>query len=303
VKKGTESLLKFRLLMQDLSLSDWEAMGLLMKLWRVTEENTPAGDIGRYTDSDIALAINWTRTSAEQLIATLVARHWLDELPGPGRLYVHDWHEHAEDRVQMRVARAGKLFAAGYVPKLVKFDREEKDQLTRLYLDRYGVTPSTRIALPVPHPEGATPNMQQACSSGAAPMSTTDTVTDTDTKNRYRGGADLASDSSRIEKPSRLNNQAGRDSANQGGGNGEKSPATPPGSHSHERKSPSTTLQASDPHSVRVIAFAEVVEDAQRVARGLPPRKVEDRSLVLKCLWLVRAGEESANRGPTSRKP
>ncbi len=76
MKTGTESKLKFKKLQRRLKLPLWQAVGLLETLWRVTERNAPAGDIGRLSNEDIAAAIEWDG-DADELVATLVATGWL----------------------------------------------------------------------------------------------------------------------------------------------------------------------------------------------------------------------------------
>jgi hypothetical protein len=49
------------------------------------------------------------------------------------RLVVHDWHEHADEGVHMSLARAGKLFADGQMPKTGKLPKEERERVAALF--------------------------------------------------------------------------------------------------------------------------------------------------------------------------
>lgn len=133
MKVGTENLAKFRSLCEALDLPRYAGIGLLDSLWRFTETNTPAGDIGRFTDATIARDLDW-RGESEKLIAALVDTGWLDEHPDPSvRLAVHDWHEHCEDRIHLRMARARKYFVDNRAPKLARLTGSERQEADDFY--------------------------------------------------------------------------------------------------------------------------------------------------------------------------
>lgn len=99
--------------------------GLLEALVHYTNKYAPAGDIGKWTDASIAKGLGWDGDPAE-LIAALVETRWLETgVPGV-RLLVHDWPEHADDAVHAQLARAGRLFADGSLPKLTRLTAEER---------------------------------------------------------------------------------------------------------------------------------------------------------------------------------
>lgn len=109
MKKEAVTKLKFMQLKRRLRLPLWQAMGLLESLWRATEANAPAGDIGKLTDDEIAAAIEWEGDAAE-MIAALVEFRWLNRDDG-FRLYVNDWSIHCPNHLKGGFARVGKLFA------------------------------------------------------------------------------------------------------------------------------------------------------------------------------------------------
>ena len=125
MKAGTEAKLKFKTLQRALSLKLWGARGLLDTLWSFTQHNAPRGDIGRFSDEEIAIGIDWD--NAAELIEALVKHRWLDRVGGPDRLLVHDWPDHCEDSVHMALARKGLLFACGARPKLSRLSKDERE--------------------------------------------------------------------------------------------------------------------------------------------------------------------------------
>lgn len=108
---GTPEKLKFKKLKARLKLSFWEAVGLLESLWLITYANAPCGDIGRLTDEEIAVALEW-EGEPQKLIEALVDSHWLDRYPcACHRLIVHDWHEHCSNSHKGNFAKYRKRFA------------------------------------------------------------------------------------------------------------------------------------------------------------------------------------------------
>lgn len=131
MKDGTELKVKFLMLQRDLDLEGWQAQGLITAIWRFAKANTPQGDIGRFSNKEIALGIDW-RNDPEKMIAALVENRWLDAHE-EHRLVVHDWHEHCEDTIHVHLARKRLLFADGQVPKLTRFAANEKAAITADY--------------------------------------------------------------------------------------------------------------------------------------------------------------------------
>lgn len=111
MKRGTDLKLKFKLLQNKLELRMYVVKGLLQAIWDFTTENAPLGDIGRFSDDEIAIGIDWPAERAAELIEALVSAHWLDRSK-EHRLIVHDWHEHVEEWLRKRIIRSGKRFAS-----------------------------------------------------------------------------------------------------------------------------------------------------------------------------------------------
>jgi hypothetical protein len=109
MKSGTESKSKFKQLKRKLKLKYWQVVGVLETLWRVTQNDAPAGDIGKLDNEEIAEALEW-EGDANSLIDALIETHWLDE-DDEFRLIVHDWSEHAPNHLQGAFKKHGRQFA------------------------------------------------------------------------------------------------------------------------------------------------------------------------------------------------
>jgi hypothetical protein len=150
VKRGTPDHPKIRALARKLRINRAWAVGIMEMLWHFTAQYCPRGDIGRYTDDEIAEACAWPEERpSRELIEALVECRLLDPHP-EHRLVVHDWADHAEDSVHTRLARAGESFADGRPPRssrLAKSDRrahaERTEDTRRAHAER---TPSARHA-------------------------------------------------------------------------------------------------------------------------------------------------------------
>lgn len=132
MKHGTENKLKFKKLQRRLDLALWQCKGLLQTLWDFAKANAPRGDVGRYTDDELAIGIDW-RGDAKLLVDALVDNGWLDPAEDPARLIIHDWWEHCEDSIHMQLARHRQIFADGQRPKLTRIERGEREQIIADY--------------------------------------------------------------------------------------------------------------------------------------------------------------------------
>jgi hypothetical protein len=79
--------------------------GLLERLWQATAKDAPRGDIGRFTDDEIAEAVGWLGDAAS-LLAVLIDEGWLDR-SSTHRLLVHDWPDHAPNWVRGNIKHKG----------------------------------------------------------------------------------------------------------------------------------------------------------------------------------------------------
>lgn len=103
MKVGTLNHLKTKRLKRRLNIPLYQTVGLLETLWQITTESADAGDIGRFSDEDIALALEWEGDPGE-LVEAMVETGWLDHDPVQ-RLVVHDWLDHAPEFIKERVRK------------------------------------------------------------------------------------------------------------------------------------------------------------------------------------------------------
>lgn len=152
MKRGTELKLKFKRLMARMSISSWKAKGLLTALWDFTAENAPLGDIGRFSNEDIAIGIDYAEGDPDELIAALTETGWLDQSQNH-RLVVHDWHDHCEDWLKKRVERAKQRFASETVKEEPQQEAPPSDNGgQRQTASDSGGLPEPSLAKPEPEP-------------------------------------------------------------------------------------------------------------------------------------------------------
>lgn len=133
MKRGTFDHPKFKALMQELNLKRFEATGILETLWHFTAQYARLGDVGRWSNEQIADSCGWPKESADGLVAALINTGWLDPVDGPDRLLVHDWPEHCDDATHMAVARSKSCFANGLQPKLGRLPPNERERLVQYF--------------------------------------------------------------------------------------------------------------------------------------------------------------------------
>ena len=122
---------KMARLARALSIEKAWAVGLVELLIHFTAEHAPSGDVGRYSDADLADALCWHQEPGA-LIAALTSSGWLD-VCSEHRLVLHGWAEHADDGVHAKVARAHEYFVDGKQPRLRKLEREERARAETFY--------------------------------------------------------------------------------------------------------------------------------------------------------------------------
>lgn len=109
MKANTPELMKFKRLQRKLGETRRGVIGLLESMWIEVARNCPEGDIGRFTDEEIAIMVDWSG-DPEVLVKSLVECRWLDRC-AERRLVVHDWDDHCPRYVKGGLARQGKVVA------------------------------------------------------------------------------------------------------------------------------------------------------------------------------------------------
>ena len=138
---------KLKRMKHRLKVTQYEAVGILESLWHMTATQAPRGDIGKWSNEDIAAQLEWAGDE-KVLIDALVACGWLDRDP-EHRLLVHDWSVHADQNVRRspQVKRHG--FAGPHQPftsdSPLKHQREpEKEARNPHSASEPSATPATR---------------------------------------------------------------------------------------------------------------------------------------------------------------
>lgn len=103
MKASTPELLKFQKLQRRLGESRRGTIGLLEGLWLGVAKNCPQGDIGRFSNEEIAIICDWDG-DPDELIQSLVDCRWLDACE-TNRLVVHDWEHHCPNYIKGGLAR------------------------------------------------------------------------------------------------------------------------------------------------------------------------------------------------------
>lgn len=107
MKTGTSNHPKTAMLANLLGIEKWGAVGVLNCLWEFACDYAPQGDIGKWTDEQIALGMGWARNSRE-FVQILLTSGWVDAHDDPEvRLVIHDWKDHAPKYIKDRLAKQG----------------------------------------------------------------------------------------------------------------------------------------------------------------------------------------------------
>lgn len=143
---------KMKRLCRRLDIPLYQGVGLMETIWHLAAREAPRGKIGKLSDEDIALALDY-RGDEAKLIEALVASGWLDRDAGE-RLVIHDWYEHADDAIQMRLARARLYFVGGRAPKLSRMTGKEREAAHEYYVSAIPCAQNSEsCTLPEPLPE------------------------------------------------------------------------------------------------------------------------------------------------------
>jgi hypothetical protein len=131
---------KIKRLCRRMQIPQWQAVGLLESIWILTEFQAPAGDIGRLSNEDIAVGIEYGGDE-DKMIADLVATGWLDSHL-EHRLLIHDWPDHCADAIHMKLARKRLYFACGRIPKTTKLSKWERESVDVFYSTKKNPMPN-----------------------------------------------------------------------------------------------------------------------------------------------------------------
>ena len=126
---------KFSRLATMFKIQRWMAIGLMESIWHFTAKYAKAGDIGRWSNEEIACGIGWT-DDPNILIEGLIKTKFIDKNK-THRLIIHGWYEHCEDSIHRSLARAGEYFADDQIPKMNRLTLAEKAECEILYKNKH----------------------------------------------------------------------------------------------------------------------------------------------------------------------
>jgi hypothetical protein len=109
MKRGTPNHPKMFDLASSLKVALPHAVGIMEMLWHFAATYAPNGSLTRFTPSQIAQAVGWE--SDPKVLTDALMNGWVD-----GDMFIHDWPEHCETAVHMKLARSGEHFACGCTP-------------------------------------------------------------------------------------------------------------------------------------------------------------------------------------------
>jgi hypothetical protein len=102
---------KMNKLARILHLAHWGAVGIMESIWQFTAKHAIQGNIGRWTDKEIADGIEWGGDTS-RLISALEESGFLD-YDSQYRFLVHDWPDHADQSVRKTLHSKGLKFIEG----------------------------------------------------------------------------------------------------------------------------------------------------------------------------------------------
>lgn len=129
MKRGAFDHPKMHRLGRLLGLSRGQAVMRIVLLLDWMERYAPQGDLGRFDDADIAAAAEWPTEGDEpkRFVDALVACRWVDA-SDEHRLIFHDWSEHCDRYVHIKLVRKKLLFADGTIPNRTGISKKERER-------------------------------------------------------------------------------------------------------------------------------------------------------------------------------
>lgn len=117
------------------------ALGVLEAFWHWVAKYHPDGDLSTVRPSLMARAMRY-RDDADALMEALLAARWIDR----ATMYVHDWHEHSDDSVDNALARSGRRYANGAIPRMKRMDLKERKRIIAEFFPDDGARKTTESA-------------------------------------------------------------------------------------------------------------------------------------------------------------
>lgn len=110
-------------------------VGIPQLLWWWTADFALAGDIGRFSDRQIACALHFPTKPLEEIVQLLINSRWIYKSE-KHRVIVCDWPKIAGDSVHRKLARERKLFADGTRPNTERLQPKERREIEAYWEER-----------------------------------------------------------------------------------------------------------------------------------------------------------------------
>ena len=165
MKRGTADHVKFHRLKAALQIPKYQAVGILESLWHLASTQAKRGDVGKWSDEEIATWIEWPGDSAV-LIATLVDTGWLDRC-GKHRLIIHDWATHCDQTVK----RSQEVQAFGLIEKPEPLKASGDNTNDAMLADASKMLANARQPTPLPLPSPTPKPAPEPNGAGAGKLS------------------------------------------------------------------------------------------------------------------------------------
>ncbi|MEW6234729.1 MAG: hypothetical protein AB1656_05020 [Candidatus Omnitrophota bacterium] len=108
MKRGAIDHPKTKRLAKILGIQRCHAIGILEALWHFTAQHAIQGNVGRWSNEEIAEGVYWEGDS-DTLLNALLKSGFVDPHP-THRLIIHDWHDHADDSVRKTLKNRNLIF-------------------------------------------------------------------------------------------------------------------------------------------------------------------------------------------------
>ena len=102
------------------------AIGLLELLWAFVGQQTPQGNIGKWSNAVIAGEAGWQKCP-DAFVNALISVKFLDE-SDEHRLLVHDWFEHAPNWVHAKLKRKGRYILSADLSRDLRGDLSKSQE-------------------------------------------------------------------------------------------------------------------------------------------------------------------------------
>ncbi len=164
MKAGTHNHLKVKRLKRLLGVPLYRVVGILETLWLLCADCCDEGNIGKFTDEEIADYLEWDG-DASALVRALADSGWTDP-DETHRYIIHDWLEHCPDYISERVRKRRARHAKQRNQTTYDHDEPDKTPKTRTRVGQAAACPTDVPSIPIPTDPIPTDSIQAQSDSG-----------------------------------------------------------------------------------------------------------------------------------------